>query len=483
MMQRLADEDPAEIGPYRLIARIGQGGMGVVYLAESDGGENVAVKVLRPDLARDPGFLTRFRREVEVYQRVGGVCCAHYRAAEADASPPWLATEYVAGPTLAEHVGTRGAISGSMLIGLAAGIAEGLAAIHSTGLVHRDLKPANVILSPEGPRLIDFGIAYHPDTTSLTAPGTVVGSPGWMAPEQLRGADIGPAADVWAWGATVAYAATGRPPFGIGPAPEIAQRILSGLPDLVDVPVSVAERVRAALNPDPHARPAAADLLAAATKSTSPDAITAVLADTWHRQNNTLLLPPPRKSRLKRWLITAGAAAAVVALVVVVASLRPTGGTPTSRPTTPPTTTVPQTATGAATSRPPSSPAPTPSTDQWSMTNFRPSTTEPSISDTFRAFSDQPNYIPEFPLTMNGCSTRAMRTHWRSLGQEVTIGTMDYSDTPETATQSDATKLTTATGGWIDTGGCEQPVFFVPRNAASTLVDIAIETRIFDAAP
>jgi serine/threonine protein kinase len=481
MVQRLTAEDPQEIGPYRLIARLGQGGMGVVYLAESEGGDNVAVKVLRPELARDPAFLARFRREVEVYRRVGGVCCAHYVHAEVNASPPWLATEYVAGPTLAEHVSSRGAISGPRLAGLAAGIAEGLAAIHSAGLVHRDLKPANVILSAEGPRLIDFGIAHDSDTTSLTAPGTVIGSPGWMAPEQLRGAKVGPAADVWAWGATVAYAAVGRPPFGPGPAPEVAQRILSGLPDLTGIPAPVADRVRAALDPDPSLRPGADELVAAATKSASPDAITAVLADTWHRPEDTLLLPRRRRRRLKRWLIAAGVAAAVTALVIVVVTLRPTGATPTSQPTRTPTTS--KTKTTTATSQPPPSPAPTPSTDPWLMAKFRPSTFEPTMADTFRAFSGQPNYIPDFPLTMNGCATRAMRTHWRSLGQTVTIGTIEYSDTPEAATQADATRQTIATSGWIDTGGCEQPVFFLPKNAASTLVDITFETRIFNAAP
>jgi serine/threonine protein kinase len=483
MVQRLTNEDPQEIGPYQLIARLGQGGMGVVYLAESEEGDNVAVKVLRTDLARDPAFLARFRREVGVYRRVGGVCCAHYVDAEVDASMPWLATEYVPGPTLAEQVTSRGAISGLMLTGLAAGIAEGLAAIHSAGLVHRDLKPANVILSAEGPRLIDFGIAHDSDTTSLTAPGTVVGSPGWMAPEQLRGAGDGPAADVWAWGATVAYAATGRPPFGSGPASEVAQRILSGLPDLTGVPAPHADRVRAALDPDPSLRPGAADLLADATRSASPDAITAVLADSWHRPGDTLLLPQPRRSRLKRWLITAGVAAAVTALVIVIVTLRPTGGTPTSQPTSMTTTSTTKTTTDTATSHAPPSPAPTPSTDPWQMDKFRLSTFELPMTDTFRAFSGRPNYIPEFPLTMNGCATRAMRTHWRSLGQKVTIGRIDYSDTPEAATQRDATKLTTATSGWINTGGCEQPVFFVPDGTASTLVDITFETRIFDAAP
>jgi eukaryotic-like serine/threonine-protein kinase len=481
MMERLTNEDPSQIGPYRPIARIGRGGMGIVYLAESDGGENVAVKVLRTELARDPAFLARFRREIAACQRVGGVCCAHYLDADVDASPPWLATEYVAGPNLAEHVGNRGPISGLRLVGLAAGIAEGLAAIHSAGLVHRDLKPANVILSLEGPRLIDFGIANHTDDTSLTAPGTVVGSPGWMAPEQLRGDEIGPAADVWAWGATVAYAAAGRPPFGTGPAPEVAQRVLSGLPDLAGISEPLAGRVRAALAPDPRARPSATELIADASKPASPDAITTVLADTWRPANDTLLLPPVRRHRW-RWPISAGAAVTVAALAAIVAAVLTTGGSPTSRQSTSPTASGPPASQGASASATPSATA-APETNQWVMAKFRPSTAEPSLSGTFRAFSGRPNYIADFPLTMNGCATRAMRTHWRSLGQEITIGTMYYSDTPDDAAESDATNLNTATSGWIDTGGCEQPVFFVPEGAASTLVDVTFETRIFEAAP
>lgn len=483
MMERLTNEDPAAIGPYRPIARIGHGGMGIVYLAESDGGENVAVKVLRAELARDAAFLARFRREIAVCQRVGGVCCAHYLDADVDASPPWLAMEYVAGPSLAERVGSRGPISGLMLVGLAAGIAEGLAAIHSAGLVHRDLKPANVVLSLEGPRLIDFGIAHHTDATSLTAPGTVVGSPGWMAPEQLRGDKIGPAADVWAWGATVAYAATGRPPFGTGPASEVAQRILSGLPDLAGIPEPLAERLRAALRPDPSARPSATDLTVDAAQPVTPDAITTVLADTGRPTNDTLLLPPG-STRRKRWLIPAGATLAAAAVAAIVTILLTTGGPPTSRQPTTPTESQTPPSQGTATSQPASQPATAaPKTNQWAMVKFRPSTTEPSLEDTFRAFSGQPNYIPNFPLTMNGCATRAMRTHWRSLGQQVTVGKVYYSDTPETATKSAATSLTTATSGWIDTGGCEQPAFFVASDAASTLVDITFETRIFEPAP
>ncbi|MFD7161175.1 serine/threonine-protein kinase [Kribbella sp. NPDC059898] len=501
MMERLTNEDPATLGPYRLIARIGQGGMGVVYLAEAGAG-NVAVKVLRAELARDPAFLARFRREIAVCQQVGGVCCAHYLDADVDASPPWLATEYVTGPTLAEHVGGRGPVSDLMLVGLAAGIAEGLVAIHRVGLVHRDLKPANVILSLEGPRLIDFGIAHHADATALTAPGTVVGSPGWMAPEQLRGDRIGPAADVWAWGATVAYAATGKSPFGSGSAPEIAQRVLAGLPDLTAVPESLAGRVRAALSPDPADRPSAADLIADATTPTSPDAITTVLAETW-RPIGTLLLTQPTHqpaglangstagNHRRRWLVPAGAAAAVAVVAALGAGLlhdrqASTSHQPTTQAVTPPavstSTPAPQPSPSAQTSLA-SLPQTVATTNQWSMAKFRPSATEASMSGTFRAFSDRPNYIANFPLTMNGCASRAMRTHWRTLGQKVTVGTMYYSDTPDTATASDATNLTTATSGWIDTGGCEQPAFFVPHGSASTLVDIAFETRIYDAAP
>ncbi|MDX6281711.1 MAG: eukaryotic-like serine/threonine-protein kinase, partial [Kribbellaceae bacterium] len=290
-MERLTEDDPAEVGPYRLIARIGQGGMGVVYLADSadNSSGNVAVKVLRGDLARGAAFLARFRQEVGACQRVSGRCCVRFLGADLAASPPWLVTEYVAGPTLSEYVAGGGPLGHRMLTGFAAGIAEGLAAIHLVGLVHRDLKPSNVILSADGPRLIDFGIAHHPDDTSLTATGTVVGSPGWMAPEQLLGEAIGPATDVWAWGATVAYAATGRAPFGTGPTREVSQRVLSGLAELSGVPDPVAGHVRSALSPDSGSRPTAAQLLTIFTKTSEAGAISATLADTWQSSDTSVL--------------------------------------------------------------------------------------------------------------------------------------------------------------------------------------------------
>jgi serine/threonine protein kinase len=490
-MQRLTEDDPAEVGPYRLIARIGQGGMGVVYLADSrdtdsGAGGNIAVKLLREDLAHDPAFLARFRQEVAACQRVSGSCCVQFLGADVDASPPWLATEYVPGPNLAEYVASRGPLGHRMLIGLAAGIAEGLAAIHAVGLVHRDLKPSNVILSADGPRLIDFGIAHHTDNTSLTATGAVVGSPGWMAPEQLLGDKIGPATDVWAWGATVAYAATGQAPFGTGPTPEVSQRILSGFAKLSGIPEPLANDVQSALTPDASSRPTAAHLLTTLTNTSAPGAISTTLADTW-QSSNTSILPPPDDARGKRWLIAAGAAIPVAAIAVVIAALLTGNKMPASS--------TPSSTTSSQTLRPPSSSATRPGsmtssvartstpTDQWSMANFRPSTAETPMSNMFRAFSGQPNYIPDFPLTMNGCGTRAMRTHWRSVGQAITAGKIDYSDTPENATQTDATHLANATGGWIDTGGCEQPVFFVSADSQSTLVDITYETRIYDAAP
>jgi len=377
-----------------------------------------------------------------------------------------------------------------MLVGLAAGMAEGLAAIHSVGLVHRDLKPSNVILSAEGPRLIDFGIAHHPDATSVTATGVVVGSPGWMAPEQLLGNTVGTAADVWAWGATVAYASTGQAPFGTGPTPEVSQRVVSGIAKLDGVPEPLADHVRSALTPDPGARPTAAQLLAVTTSTSSPDPISTTLADTWQWANAGTVVHQTTGRRGRRWLVPAALAAALATAAALTALLAYDRADSRSPASGPPASTTSTQVSKLTTSSPrqsrttaPTAASPATPTDPWSMANFRPSKVEPAISDIFRAFSGQPNYIPDFPLTMNGCGTRAMRTHWRSVGQAISVGRVDYSDTPENATRDDATKVVTATGGWIDTGGCQQPVFFVNSDGASTLVDVTFETRVYDAAP
>ncbi|MCW2934814.1 MAG: serine/threonine protein kinase [Actinomycetia bacterium] len=284
----LRDPDPYRIGRYRLIARLGAGGMGVVYLADAGNGGRVAIKVLRPELSDDAEFRARFRREVIALGRVSGICTVRVIEADVDADQPYLVTEYAAGPTLAEWAGEDGPFGLEMLTSLAAGLAEALAAIHAAGVVHRDLKPGNVLLTADGPRVIDFGIAQTLDATSVTRTGMSVGSPGFMAPEQVRGKS-GPAADIFAWGLTVAYAASGRPPFGTGPADVIFYRILHDDPDIEAVPESLKALVSAALARKPEDRPAARDLLsalaaapdAAPAAAASDAALQAMLSRTW----------------------------------------------------------------------------------------------------------------------------------------------------------------------------------------------------------
>ena len=204
----LQQTDPAWVGRYRLVARLGAGGMGVVYLAETWDGQPVAVKVLRPELADNPEFRTRFGREVAALTRVQGVCTVRVIEADTEAPKPFLVTEYADGPSLSEYVDAHGPLDPGMLYGLATGLAEALAAIHAAGIVHRDLKPSNVLLTAGGPKVIDFGIAQALDTTSMTRTGITVGSAGFMAPEQIMGR-AGTAADVFTWAVTVTFAAGG----------------------------------------------------------------------------------------------------------------------------------------------------------------------------------------------------------------------------------------------------------------------------------
>ncbi|MFE0042870.1 serine/threonine-protein kinase [Streptomyces albireticuli] len=213
-MQPLLAEDPQVIGAYRLLGRLGAGGMGRVYLGRSAGGRTVAVKVVHPHYALDEQFRARFRREVQAARRVGGAWTAPVLDADPDAAVPWVATGYVAGPSLTEAVRDTGAQPEPTVRALGAGLAEALAAVHALGLVHRDVKPSNVLLALDGPRLIDFGIARATDATaSLTATGASIGSPGYMSPEQILGQEVTGAADVFSLGAVLAYAASGEPPF------------------------------------------------------------------------------------------------------------------------------------------------------------------------------------------------------------------------------------------------------------------------------
>ncbi|MFI6474103.1 protein kinase [Streptomyces sp. NPDC050516] len=259
--QRLEPGDPERIGSYRLLARLGSGGMGQVYLARSDRGRTVAVKLVRPDLAEQDEFRGRFRQEVIAARRVGGEWTAPVLDADTEAPVPWVATGYVAGPSLQSVVaGPHGPLPEHSVRVLARGLAHALKDIHEAGLVHRDLKPSNVLITIDGPRVIDFGIARALETgtdAGLTRTGALVGSPGFMAPEQVRGDRITPACDVFCLGSVLSYAASGRLPFGEAASGVHALmfRIAQEPPDLDGVPESLQELIGDCLHKDPSARP------------------------------------------------------------------------------------------------------------------------------------------------------------------------------------------------------------------------------------
>jgi eukaryotic-like serine/threonine-protein kinase len=262
MLQELQPGDPQVIGPYRLRGQLGVGGMGRVFLGVSEGGRPVAVKVVRADLAADPEFRTRFRREIEVARRVSSQFTAPVIDADVDGPAPWLVTAFVAGPSLADAVSQHGPLPVRALLELAAGLAEGLRAIHAAGVVHRDLKPTNVLLAPDGPRVIDFGISRAIEASALTHTGMVVGSPGFMSPEQAEGLAVGPPTDIFSLGAILAFAATGEGPFGAGSTPALVYRVVHSQPSLDRVPAEVRPLVERCLAKDPGQRPTARELLA-----------------------------------------------------------------------------------------------------------------------------------------------------------------------------------------------------------------------------
>ena len=254
-MMRLRREDPRVVGSFRLHRRLGAGGMGVVYLGSDRRGQRVALKVIRPDLAEDQEFRSRFAREVSAARRIRGGCTARLVAADLEAERPWFATQYVPGPSLHDKVAEEGPLTASQIAAVGAALSEGLVAVHEAGVVHRDLKPSNILLSPKGPRIIDFGIAWATGASTLTHVGTAVGSPGFLAPEQVRGAAVTPATDVFALGATLAYAATADSPFGHGSSEVMLYRVVHEEPHLLGVPDALAPLVRACLAKDPEDRP------------------------------------------------------------------------------------------------------------------------------------------------------------------------------------------------------------------------------------
>jgi eukaryotic-like serine/threonine-protein kinase len=265
MWQELQPGDPQVIGPYRIRGQLGVGGMGRVFLGVSEGGRPVAVKMVRPDLAADPEFRTRFRREIAVARKVSSQFTAPVLDADVDGPAPWLATAFVAGPSLADAVSQHGPLTVRAVLELAAGLAEGLRAIHAAGIVHRDLKPSNVLLAPDGPRVIDFGISRAVEGSALTHTGMVVGSPGFMSPEQAEGGEVGPPTDIFSLGAVLAYAATGEGPFGTGSTPALVYRVVHSPASLDGVPAEVRPLIDRCLAKDPGQRPTARELLAETT--------------------------------------------------------------------------------------------------------------------------------------------------------------------------------------------------------------------------
>jgi protein kinase-like protein len=271
-MEPLAADDPHQVGGYRLHARLGAGGMGQVFLGFSPAGRAVAVKVIHRQFARDPEFVRRFGREVEAASAVSGAYTAPVVAAGPGDDPPWLATVFVPGPSLAEVIAQAGPLPEPAVWRLAGGLIEALQAVHAGGLVHRDLKPANVLLAADGPRLIDFGISRALEGAAMSVTSLIVGTPAFMSPEQAEGLPVGPASDVFALGSVIAFAATGAAPFGAGPSSPIvvAYRVVHAQPDLSHVPVPLTNLVAACLVKNPADRPQLAQLMDAVRDGSAP---------------------------------------------------------------------------------------------------------------------------------------------------------------------------------------------------------------------
>ncbi|WP_097912042.1 bifunctional serine/threonine-protein kinase/ABC transporter substrate-binding protein [Streptomyces sp. b84] len=292
-MEPLRSTDPARIAGYRVLGRLGSGGMGVVLLGRSPGGALVAIKLIRAEYADDAGFRARFRREVAIARQVRNRWAVPVVDADTEAAAPWLATEFVPGPALSEAVGGGGPLPERGVRALGSMLAEALEAVHAAGLVHRDVKPGNVLLGLDGPRLIDFGIARALDDTVLTATDVIVGSPGFLSPEQAQGRRIGPASDVFSLGCVLVYAATGGRPFGSGPVEAMLFRTVHDTADLSALPPGLVPVVQACLSKDPGDRPAAADIRRAFAEDVSggswlPGPVTHLIAE---RSARMLALP------------------------------------------------------------------------------------------------------------------------------------------------------------------------------------------------
>ena len=395
-MQPLGVDEPTAVGPYRLLGRLGSGGMGRVYLGRSAGGRTVAVKIVHPHFALDEEFRARFRREVEAARRVGGAWTAPVLDADPEAAVPWVATAYAAGPSLSAAVADSGGpLPAHTVRVLGAGLAEALAAVHELGLVHRDVKPSNVLLTLDGPLLIDFGIARATDgTASLTSTGVSIGSPGYMSPEQILGKGVTGAADVFSLGAVLAYAATGEPPFSGDSSAALLYKVVHEEPELDSLDGELRELVAACLAKEPGARPTPAEV----ARRLAPDGAARAVTGGWLPG---ALVEQVSRGAVRLLNLEAGDAGADVASGPVAFSRRATVGEFGPPPV------MPGGAAGAASASPTASPAASPSasaavsssgpssTPGFLSSPPAPSSPPSSSSPSSSAASEAPVVVPE----------------------------------------------------------------------------------------
>jgi hypothetical protein len=340
MVHALEAADPQHAGKYRLLGRLGQGGMGQVFLGQSPGGRLVAVKLIRAELAGDPDFRARFAREVVTARTISGIFTVPVVDADVDGPQPWLVTAYVDGPSLADAVASQGPVPPGQALTLAAGLAEGLEVIHAAGVVHRDLKPSNVLLAADGPRIIDFGISHTAGFSGLTRTGWVAGSPGFMSPEQAEGIPGGPASDIFSLGSVLVFAVTGSEPFGTGTAAALLYRVVHSRPDTSQVPAPIRALVEHCLEKDPRHRPTAGEIVAGL--GAAPPAFVSTMTarqhgtasvTTWPAQppGTTASRPGPRRRRGRglAWVAVIAAAVVLSAAALTVALHRSAAAEPT----------------------------------------------------------------------------------------------------------------------------------------------------------
>jgi len=501
------DSDPRHAGPYELLGRLGSGGMAVVYLARTPGRAQVAVKIVHQSLASDASFLPRFAREVRSTGGVNAVGTARVLDADLNASPPYLVTEYVEGPTLDQRVRSGGPLDPDELHALAAGVIETLVAIHRAGLIHRDLKPGNVLLSRTGPRVVDFGIAAALEDTALTSAGIVVGTPAWLAPEQVLGEKETTATDVFAWGCLVAYAGTGVPPFGQGRPDVYTARLLSQPPTLTGLDGPLCDAVARSLVKDPAGRPTAAALLLELTGQSEARTVAAppAVADIESRLTAAITAPGvTAKSRAHAERRQPAAALVVGAVALVIAAVAGTAfalGKIGGRPGPAAVDSLPQTRPSASRSPAPASPAapasPTPAAapspadpDPWLLADFvaraLPSDGTPppfpaavpdfALADTqrttVRAFIGQDySTIYRFPDSTNKCAQQRFFIRWRALDPtaivEVTSGNSRH--------LKRRTEPVRGNTGWQSSDGCYEPGLRETSSGSGSFTDVTVE--------